>query len=113
MPDRQPNPHLSDLVLSPEETLALLQPHLPCPCADCAAVTLMMAAALAVGRHYTADEVGRAWQQVALTGEKVAELTAGLKSRQERALTPQGADISATRRGDISRCKAYRTRGAH
>lgn len=106
------DPHASNLVLSPEDTLTMVRPHLPCPCADCAAVTLMMAAALAIGQRYQPGDIGRVWQQVADTGEKVAELTAGLKSRIATS-TPQEADISASRPAEVPRCRAYQTRGAH
>lgn len=114
MPDRlADDPHVSDLVLSPERTLALLRPHLPCPCADCAAVTLMIAAALAIGQHYPPEEVSRAWQQVTLAGEKVAELTAALRLQPRHTLTTREDDTLARKRPDVSRCQAFRLRGAH
>ena len=114
MSDRlEDDEHVSDLVLSPAETLALVGPHLPCPCADCTAVTLMMAAALAIGQHYPAGTVGRVWREITHAGEKVAELTAALRLQPRHTVTTREDDTLARKRPDVSRCQAFRLRGAH
>lgn len=105
--------HVSDLVVSPEQTLALIRPHLPCACSSCTATTLMMAAGMALGQRYAPNKIGRAWAQIALAGERIAEITAALRAHRTAKLRPGEADALAREPSSPSRCQAFRARGAH
>jgi antirestriction protein ArdC len=105
--------HVSDLVVGPEEALALIQPHLPCSCSSCTASTLMVAAGYALGRRYTPTNIGRMWSKVVEGGYKIALLMAARRAAELSGPCPRSGDHEATKRRPLSLEEARRARGAH
>lgn len=104
--------HVSDLVVSPEQTLAILLPHLPCGCSSCVAATLMTAAGLVLGRRYDPRRVGRMWRAIVQAGEKIAVVTSATH-RPHPAPSPAVGDIEATKKPAALPSTAILCRGAH
>jgi hypothetical protein len=72
----------------------------------------MMAAALEPGQRYEPNKISRAWLQTTVVGEKIADLTAALRSSKAAPLSREG-NVLATHANGPSRCQAFPAWSAH